>query len=108
MPELSTSAGFNTYSLRGSRNKKQSRLHVKLGLQYCALTVRYKIALTSSQVSTMSEEFSPTKAGIKKFRNRMEGFSVIFDSEKDVIGFMQQLFADFQKDQQRASKPSGK
>lgn len=52
----------------------------------------------------MPEEFSPTKAGIKKFKERMEGFSVVFDSDEDAIGFMQRLFSDFQRDLQRPRK----
>lgn len=56
----------------------------------------------------MSQEFSPTKAAVEIFKDRMEGFSVMFDSDEDAIRFMQQLFADFERDQKRTSKSSGK
>lgn len=56
----------------------------------------------------MSIEFVPTKKGIKKFKKRMEGFSVIFDSDGDAIGFMQKLFADFQRDIELTSRTGGK
>ena len=54
----------------------------------------------------MSQEFLPTPTGIEQFKDRMEGFSVVFDSDDDAVRFMQTLFADFQHDQQRSNRPT--